>query len=221
MKMKRTEAKKKIEEIIDEVDSYLKTIDLAREEIVKISREVIRNSGWSITEIHKGEMIEAKKYLDLCRNFAMRLQEVAKPHPEIANSGLVYNAISEYVEAEIFFNIIEHRYIPSFKELNVHPIPYLQGIGDVIGELRRYMLELIRKGKLKPAWEFMDIMESIYLQLRNLDYPDAIIPGVRHKSDVARALIDATKSMLVDLQSREDFKKIFSEKERGKKCGGK
>ncbi len=215
------EAKKKIEDIIGEIDSYLKTIDLAREEIVKISRDIIRNSGWSITEIHKGEMTEAKKYLDLCRNSAMRLQEVAKSYPEIASSGLVYNAISEYVEAEIFSSIVEHRYIPSFKELDVHPIPYLQGIGDVVGELRRYMLELIRKDKLELAWEFMDIMESIYLQLRNLDYPDAIMPGVRHKSDVARALIDATKSMLVDLQSREDFKKIFSEKEWGKKRGRK
>ncbi|MDP8003703.1 MAG: hypothetical protein RAK17_05925 [Caldisphaera sp.] len=78
-------------------------------------------------------------------------------------------------------------------------------------------MEAIRKNNFSKAWESLKLMESIYLEIRGLDYPDAILPGVRHKADVARALVDETKAMLIDLQSREDLKEYLEKLERGKK----
>ncbi|MGC8566959.1 MAG: haloacid dehalogenase [Caldisphaera sp.] len=211
------DVQKRLEEIINSIDLYLKELDLVREQVVKISREVIRNSGYSITEIHKGNIEEAIKYLDLCKSNNNKLLELVKNYPELAYSGLAYNAISEYVEAEVLVNIIQGKDIPGYKELNVYPIAYIQGLGDVVGELRRYALEAIRKNNFSKAWESLKLMESIYLEIRGLDYPDAILPGVRHKADVARALVDETKAMLIDLQSREDLKEYLEKLERGKK----
>ncbi|MDP8003531.1 MAG: haloacid dehalogenase, partial [Caldisphaera sp.] len=139
------DVQKRLEEIINSIDLYLKELDLVREQVVKISREVIRNSGYSITEIHKGNIEEAIKYLDLCKSNNNKLLELVKNYPELAYSGLAYNAISEYVEAEVLVNIIQGKDIPGYKELNVYPIAYIQGLGDVVGELRRYALEAIRK----------------------------------------------------------------------------
>ena len=92
--------------------------------------------------------------------------------------------------------------MPTPEELGVGFIPYLQGLGDVVGELRRLALELVRVGRFSDAWMLLEAMEAIYLGLRGLDYPDALAPGIRHKADVARRLVDDTKSMLVDLESR-------------------
>ncbi|MGC8573083.1 MAG: haloacid dehalogenase [Caldisphaera sp.] len=204
------EKKRKLEDAIKSIELYLKNLDSIREELVKMSRDVIRLSGWSITEAHKGNINNALNYLDECERKSNELMKLAISVPELTYSGLLYNAISEYVEAKIFLNIITNKEIPIYKEINVPPIPYLQGLGDVVGELRRYALESVRKGDFNSAWESLEIMESIYLELRGLDYPDAILPGVRHKADVARNLVDETKALLVDLQSRENLKNVLS-----------
>ncbi|MCE4603602.1 MAG: haloacid dehalogenase, partial [Aeropyrum sp.] len=69
-------------------------------------------------------------------------------------------------------------------------------------ELRRLCLDLVRHAEFEVAWRLLEIMEAIYLELRSLDYPEALIPGVRHKADVARRLVDDTKALLADLESR-------------------
>ena len=204
------EKKDKIGDVIKSIDSYLKKLDSTREEIVKISRDVIRYSGWSITEVHKGDINNALNYLIECENKAKELIKLSLNAPELTYSGLVYNALSEYVEAKIFLNIITNKEIPTNEELDVPPVPYLQGLGDVVGELKRYALESVRKGDFDTAWKSLEIMEIIYLEMRGLDYSDAILPGVRHKIDVARNLIDETKSLLVDLQSRENLKNMLN-----------
>ncbi|AFZ71179.1 putative RNA-binding protein of the translin family [Caldisphaera lagunensis DSM 15908] len=204
------EKKNKIGDIIKSVDTYLKKLDSIREEIVKISRDVIRYSGWSITEAHKGDIDSALNYLHECENKAKELIKLSLNAPELTYSGLVYNALSEFVEAKVFLNIITNKEIPTNDDLNVPPVPYLQGLGDVVGELKRYALESVRKGNFDNAWKSLEIMETIYLEMRSLDYSDSILPGVRHKIDVARNLVDETKSLIVDLQSRENLKVMLN-----------
>lgn len=204
------EPKKRIDDIIKSIESYLKNLDSIREEVIRISRDVIRYSGWSITEVHKGNIESAQSFLNECEKKSHELMNLVSNSPELAYSGILYNAISEYVEAKIFLNIITNKEIPTHDELKVPHIPYLQGLGDVVGELRRYALESVRKGDFDSAWKSLEIMESIYLELRGLDYPDAILPGIRHKADVARSLVDETKAMLIDLQSRENLKNILN-----------
>ncbi len=208
----------KIMAAVDKANRYIKSVDSVREEVVKLTRDVIRYSGWSITFLHQGDVAKAKENLDHCESLARKVIEYASQKPELAYSGLIYNAISEYVEAKLFYSIVVESKIYDFEELGVHPVPYLQGLGDVVGELRRYALERIRQGDVKSAWRALSIMEAIYTSMRSLDYPDSVLPGVRHKVDVARGLIDDTKSMLVDIQSREDLKKVLEERYKGAKA---
>ena len=48
-------------------------------------------------------------------------------------------------------------------------------------------------------------MEALYNELRSLEYPDALMPGVRHKIDVARRLIDDTKALLIEVKGRRSL----------------
>lgn len=197
----------RIREIVDRADGRLRELDAAREKAVKLSRDVIRLSGWSITALHQGKVDEARKYLGECEATTKELMSTVSPYPELSYSGMVYNAVSEYVEAKLFFSIVVEGRLPDFDELGVHPVPYLQGLADVVGELRRYALESLRHGNVDAAWSYLDVMETIYVALRGLDYPDAILPNFRHKIDVARSLIDGTKAMLVDIRSRDDLRR--------------
>ncbi|MCE4629562.1 MAG: hypothetical protein F7C82_04710 [Desulfurococcales archaeon] len=120
--------------------------------------------------------------------------------------------MSEYVEAIVLYDIVTGKDIPGYEELGIPPTPYLQGLGDVVGELRRLVLEEIRRGSYDKAWEYFEVMEAIYLALRSLDLPEALAPGVRHKADVARRLTDDTKAFLIDLSSRERLSRLLESK---------
>ncbi len=192
----------KLKSVIKEVDSYLSERDRIREEAIKLSRDVVRASGWAITSLHKGDLESALKHMENAERYAARLKSLLEPYPELLNSGFANNAFSEYVEAKLFIDIVLGKGLSGPEDLNVGIVPYLQGIGDLVGELRRLCLDLVRHAEFEVAWRLLEIMEAIYLELRSLDYPEALIPGVRHKADVARRLVDDTKALLADLESR-------------------
>jgi translin len=194
--------REKLAEVIKAIDSYLSERDKVREEAIRLSRDVVRSAGWAVTAVHKGNMEEARAHLSEAEEKTRRLLEITRPYPELYYSGMVYNAVSEYVEARVFIDIITGRGLPGPDELGVQPVPYLQGLGDVVGELRRLALEMVRRDRFDVAWRLLEAMEQIYLQLRGLDYPDALAPGVRRKADAARRLVDDTKALLVDLENR-------------------
>ncbi len=191
---------------VREADEWLAERDKVREEAIRVARDVNRYSGWAVTAVHKGSMEEAMEHLRKASEAAKRLLELVSPYPELANAGFATSALAEYAEASIFIGIVSGRGLPSPSELGVGYVPYLQGLGDAVGELRRLALELARNGDTGTAWRLLEAMEAIYLELRALDYPEALAPGVRHKADVARRLVDDTKALLIELEAMKDLK---------------
>jgi len=195
-------AKARIDEYIAQAKEYLDVRDQRREAAIKLSRDIIKISGWIITDIHKGDLDAAVEKAENMKRIVDEFLEIVRPFPELFYSGMANNALSEYAEAMIFLAIVREEDLPGPDDLGITPVPYLQGLGDVVGELRRLVLENVRLGNFEEAWTLFELMEKIYLSLRTLDYPDAIAPGLRHKADVARRLTDDTKAFLVDLSSR-------------------
>ncbi len=194
-----------IRKAVSEIASYLSEKDEVRENAIKMSRELIRRSGYAVTYIVAGDLDRAAEELNEARKIKDELMRLVEPHPELLYTGLIYNCTSEYVEAELLYRIVREEPIPGHRELGVPPIPYLQGLGDVVGELRRMCLEKIRRGDYEEAFKYLELMEAVYMELRILDYPDALIPGVRRKADIARRLVEETKALLVDLARRKEL----------------
>ena len=92
----------------------------------------------------------------------------------------------------------EIKSIPHPDELRVEYAAYLNGLGDVVGELRRHVLDLIRRDSFEKAEVFLGIMEDIHATLMDFDYPDAITKGLRRKTDVSRGLIEKTRGDVVN-----------------------
>ena len=194
-----------VEDALAEVEKHLSERDAVREQALQLGREVVRRSGRSITYFLSGRFKESRAELGETRRLTRRLLELLKPYPDLYYSGSTYNAVSEYVEAELLHSIVLEDRLPGPAELEVPIPPYLQGLGDVVGELRRLCLEKIRRGRLEEAWSLLERMEAIYLGLRRLDYPDALMPGVRHKADVARRLVDDTKALLLAVSRQREL----------------
>jgi len=205
------DAKRRLTESVSKIQGFLDERDKVREEAIRLSREIIRSSGWAITEIHKGNVDKALEYLGECEEKTRKLLNMLSSYPDLLYSGMVYNCVSEYVEARLFIDLITGNRLRGPEELGVPPVPYLQGLGDLVGEIKRVALELVRLEEYGIAWRLLQIAEHIYLLLRGLDYPDAIAPGIRRKADIARRVVDDLKAMLVDLDSRSRLSKLLEE----------
>jgi translin len=197
--------------VISEIDSRLSVRERERDEMIKKSRDVTRLSGWVVNAIHRGSLEEARRYLEEMNARVKEFLRHARSDPFLYHSGLVHSTLAEYVEAMLFYHLVVEGRLLTPKELGVDEVPYLQGLGDVVGELRRLALDLMRVGEVDLADRVLDLMEAIYYEMRGLEYPDALIPGVKHKVDVARRLIDDTKALLLEVKGRREVLKALGQ----------
>lgn len=201
--------KEKIREAVDESKVKLNELERRRDEALKIVRDVISSSGKTITFLLSGKLNEAETELRRLEESRVKLDEALKGCPELMYSGFAQSAYAEYVEAIALYNILIKKHFPKPSELNVHPSAFLLGIADLIGELRRLCLDKVRLEDINGAFEQLGLMEEIYLALRELDYPDPLVPGLRHKVDTMRRIIDETRAMLIDIENRTKLRKAL------------
>jgi translin len=189
--------------------------DRAREESLKLSRETIRLCSVAIRSIHRGELKEAERLMDEAGAALKRIYELLRAHQDIRYAGFVDGAEQEYAEARSVYSITTSKRILTPEEIGVDPVNYLGGLGDTTGELRRHILDLIRKGRPEEGEIFLEIMEEIYHLLMLFDYPDAITRGLRRKSDLARSMLERTRGDLtnaIEMSKVEATLRVLNEK---------
>ena len=192
-------AKKVLEKIMDFLDEK----DKVREQLVRQTRDVIRGSKNAIKEMYVRNFPKAEEYLQETRRNYLAIVNLAKKFPDLYYGGIVSNAAIEYVEAEIVYSLLTRGDdIPAPEDLSATPIVFLLGLADALSELRRFILEDLRKGELDEAENLLHLMESLYLELSSLQYPEGLIPGFRRKCDMLRRLIDETKSDILFVKYR-------------------
>ena len=191
--------------VVSEIDSILSKREQLRDNMIRRSRDVIRYSGWAINAMLRLNLEEARSHLEKLEEAKNEFMRYATQDERLFHSGLVDSTLAEYVEARLLYALIVEARLPDYRELGVPEVPYLQGLGDVIGELRRLALDRLRIDDVETAEKLLLLMEALYNELRSLEYPDALMPGVRHKIDVARRLIDDTKALLIEVKGRRSL----------------
>ena len=101
--------------------------------------------------------------------------------------------------------------LPLPDDLGVGAAPYLNGIGETVGELRRRMLDQLRSGDLDTASTTFEMMEEILELLADLDYPDGMTGGLRRTTDVARALVERSRSDLTSTIIQERLRRELAD----------
>lgn len=179
------------EKALDSAADYFAESEKGREKAIRISREIIRSSKRVIHSIHnnQADIVETEKMKELVDG----LMSDMKDDPSLAYSGPASDALSEYAEAMILNDIIFENRIPSFKDLSIDEGPWIMGLADVTGELRRVVLRKLMTGDLDGATLVFETMEQIVHGILMFDVPDAVIP-LRRKQDIARGVMERTRS---------------------------
>jgi translin len=168
----------------------------AREQALAISREVIRFSANAIRAVHRGQFDVAQ---DVVNQAGLRLKEtepMRQQNPEIYFAGFLADARKEFSEANITLAVISGGAIPRSQDLAVDPSSFLNGMADAIGELRRYILDSLRRNSFERCQELMDVMDEMYGILVTVDFPDAVTGGLRRSTDQMRGVLERTRGDL-------------------------
>lgn len=193
---------------LNEIVNYLDELDSCREKLLKISRDIIRYSKKIIHSIQQEEFSTSEKLIREMTVLKEEFMRIASKVPRLYHSNMVCNVLVEYVESYVVYAIVTRGKVPLFRDLNVEPIPYILGVLEAVGELRRLALEYVRKGDLDRADRVLNFMEGIYMELSVLNYPDSILPGFRRKCDLVRRMLDDTKNVLIFARGCEDMRKL-------------
>ena len=185
-----------MKEMLERMRKHFDAQEKLREEVLDASREVIRASGRATAAVHREEKADAKEMLAKARKTLATLAEAVKAEPHLADSGIIISAYQEYCEAALVQALIWDGKLLTAEELDVSYKPYLAGLADATGELRRHALDLIRSDEVSEAERMLKLMEEILELLMEFDYPDAILPGMRRKQDMARRVVENTRGDL-------------------------
>lgn len=175
----------------------------AREQALGISRQVIRNSANAIRAVHRNDFTEARKLIDEASERLNETRKIRVENPEIYYAGFLSDARKEFTEANITLAVISGADIPDAESLDMDPPAYLNGMAEVIGELRRYILDALRRDDTSRCEEMMELMDEIYGILITVDFPEAVTGGLRHSTDAMRGVLERTRGDLtISLQQR-------------------
>jgi translin len=87
---------------------------------------------------------------------------------------------------------------------------YLNGLAEVVGELRRRILDILRSGYSQEAERLLSHMDDIYSVLVTMDYPDAITNGLRRQTDNVRGIVEKTRGDVTFSLRGEDLTQAIS-----------
>ncbi|MCK5845668.1 MAG: hypothetical protein KAG97_13225, partial [Victivallales bacterium] len=166
-------------------------IDKDREICYKESRELRRMGVQAVRDAQRGKFDECRALVEKGRDIAQKLSERKN------RFGFMEEALQEYAEAAFTLAFMLDEDPPTQEELATNERGYLTGLADTIGEMRRYLLNLLRKNELDEAMKIMDLMDELQGLLVKFDHTDAVIP-LRRKQDMMRGVIERTRADLTN-----------------------
>lgn len=186
---------------IRRTDSYLADQLARRERVLKESRDVISACSRAIISVHSGKPRDAEKELAGAKSLLGSL----KKSGEGPSARYLVSPETEYVEASTVLALSRSKPIPPMESLGVSPEAYLLGLLDAVGELKRMTLGSVMKRRVSQAMKYFDVMEEIYSACSPLAVYDHVANGARRKIDVARMLVEDTRSLMTEEKRREQI----------------
>ena len=167
-----------------------------RERAIKVSREVVRTSANAIRAVHRNELDAAGALVAEAGALVQETRDVLGAHPDLYFTGYTQDAHKEYAEACVVLALIGRTELPLPDDIGVETPAYLNGLAEGASELRRYILDSLRRDDDSRSEELMRCMDDVYNVLVVMDFPDALTSGLRRTTDQLRGVLERTRGDL-------------------------
>lgn len=165
----------------------------AREITYNASRRAVRACASAIRAVHRREFLTARELIAEAAAFLAEADAALDDHHDVRYGGSLHDAKKEFAEANLTLAFVAGHPIPGAEELRVETPAYLNGMAEAASELRRQVLDCLRRGELAEAENLLAVMDEVYTLLVTIDYPEALTGGLRRASDALRAVLERTR----------------------------
>lgn len=193
----------KLSSITESIRTEFTAISTLRDTTLNQSRALVRSCANSIRAIHRHEWAEAENMLAQARSDAEAMVTPLRSRLSIYHAGYTQDSLKELVEAHVLFALARGQELPDPDYLFVTGATYLRGLCEAASETRRFVLDLIRRGRVSEAEPYLDFMDEVYSQLITVDFPDSVTDGLRRSTDALRGVLERTRGDLT-LAIRQD-----------------
>jgi len=183
----------KLEKIAEQIRQNFEIRTDIRDEALKQTRQLTRACSLAIRAVHRNDIEVMEENLAEAQKLADEIRNNLKDHPDLQYAGYTQDSLKEFVEANITCSLVQNQALHTPEELCVEYATYLNGLAEVVGELRRRILDILRTGYSQEAERLLNYMDDIYSILVTMDYPDAITHGLRRQTDTVRNLVEKTR----------------------------
>lgn len=170
--------------------------NLLRDRALNEGRQVVRLSANSIRATHRLELESAESLLAEAGAILSALLKDLDGYPGIRWAGYVQDPMKEYAEASITLALVAGRPIPGPDDLAIEDAPYLNALAESASELRRQVLDAVRRDDFERGEALLGRMDEIYSFLVTVDFPDGLTGGLRRTTDALRAVLERTRGDL-------------------------
>ncbi len=184
-----------------------------RERAIPISRTVIRTSANAIRAVHRNELEDAKALIDQAGALVAETKEMLADHPDLYFTGYTQDAQKEYAEACCVYAFIAGTEIPLPADIGIETASYLNGMAEAASELRRYILDSLRRDDDSRCEELMRQMDDVYNIMVVMDFPDALTSGLRRTTDQLRGVLERTRGDLTMTVRQRRLERLLAERE--------
>ncbi|MCI4369405.1 MAG: hypothetical protein L3K09_07585 [Thermoplasmata archaeon] len=177
------------EEALQGIDAHLRQREITRDELFQRARRLRRLAQGTMTRLHEGADVSSG-LAEVARELSALSQSLRSEAR--GEDSIAHDAVQESVEALLLGAVVRGEPLPGPRELEVESEPYLQGLGDLVGEVRRLALTRLSSGDLERAEGYLALMERLYHSLMRFDTTRAIV-ALKPKQDTARSLLERTR----------------------------
>lgn len=182
-----------LESIADDIRDTFEEVNTARDLAYQRSRQLTRVCARCIRAIHREEWDLSHELMGEARTAAAEMIAGVDTFPALYHAGYTQDALKEYVEANLTYALVRDQPLPTPDELEVEENTWLNGLAEAATELRRRILDIIRREHAGEVEQLLDKMDEIYSVLVTFDYSDSITGGLRRRTDILRSVLERTR----------------------------
>jgi translin len=197
--------------ITEDIRAVFEAKNAARDAAITQSRALIQHCANAIRAAHRHEWDTAQDRLRYARQEVDALRAKVEEFPDLYHSGYTQDALKEYVEAFITYALIRNDTLPTPESLKVEGATYLNGLAEAASEMRRQILDILRKDHTDEVERLLTAMDTIYDILLGVDFHDAITGGLRRRVDQLRGVLERTRGDVTNSLRQQKLRAALAE----------
>lgn len=198
-----------LEEIIERIREEWTRKNAVRDATLERSRALVRYCANSIRATHRREFDLARRLLEEAQEAAREMCREASAYADILMAGYTQDALKELAEAAVTLAFVTNSPLPDPDEMGIEYAAYLNGLGEAMGEMRRYALDCLRRDDLAEAERIVELMDEVYTHLVTMDFTDSLTGGLRRTTDMVRGVNERTRGDLTTAVREDRLQKAL------------